>query len=143
MIALVVSVNGQRVGTIGVGESGVVSAHVSWSGHSGEQGNLDLGIGGLDSRTDEHIRWPQPPEIKVGDTITIQVIETDTVDTPTDRKTPAQLRQEEEEFLTEMEREHQARLDRKIDEELPPLRAPWELKPKQAEPSAAADRGRM
>ena len=141
MIALVVSVNGQQVGTIGVGDSGVVSAHVSWSGHSGEPGNLDLGIGGLDSRTDEHIRWPQPPEIKVGDTITIQVIEADTVDPPTDRKTPAQLRQEEEEFLTEMEREHQDRVRQKIDEELPPFRAPWELNPKQAESDAAADGG--
>jgi hypothetical protein len=142
LIALVVSVNGQRVGTIGVGDSGVVSAHVSWSGHSGEPGNLDLGFGGLDSRTNEHIRWPDPPEIEVGDTITIQVIETDTVDTPTDRKTPAQLRQEEEEFLSEMERNHQARVLRKIDEELPPFRAPWELEKKQAEPDAAADGGR-
>lgn len=134
MIALVVSVNGERVGTIGVGDSGVISAHVSWSGHPGQPDSLDLGIGGLDSRTDEHIRWPEPPEIKVGDTITIQVIETDTVDTPTDRKTPAQLRQEEEEFLTEMEREHQARVDRKIDEELPPFRAPWEFEQRKAEP---------
>jgi len=47
MIAFVVSVNGQRVGTIGVGDSGVLGAHVSWSGHSGEPGNLDLGIGGV------------------------------------------------------------------------------------------------
>ena len=139
MIAFVISVNGQRIGTIGVGDSGVLGAHVSWSGHSGEPGNLDLGIGGLDSRTDEHIRWPDPPEIKVGDTITIQVIETDTVDTPTDRKTPAQLREEEREFLTAMEAEHQERIRRKIDEELPPFRAPWESEQKQAEPGTSAD----
>jgi hypothetical protein len=92
-----------------------------------------LGIGGLDTRTDEHIRWPDPPEIKVGDTITVEVVETDTVDTPTDRKTPAQLREEERVFLTEMEAEHQARILRKIDEELPPFRAPWELEQRQAE----------
>ena len=141
MIAFVVSVNGQRVGTIGVGDNGVLGAHVSWSGHSGEPGNLNLGFGGLDSGTDEHIRWPDPPKIKVGDTITIQVIETVTVDMPTDRKTPAQLCKEEEEFLTEMEREHQARVFRKIDEELPPFRAPWELEQKQAEPDAAAGGG--
>jgi hypothetical protein len=141
MIALVVSVNGQRVCTIGVGDSGVVSAHVTWVGRAGEPGDLDLGIGGLDSRTDEHIRWPRPPEIKVGDTVTIQVIETEIVDTPTDRKTPAQLREEEREFLTEMEAEHQARILRKIDEELPPFRAPWELEQKRAEPGATADGG--
>lgn len=139
MIALVVSVNGQRVCTVGVGDSGVISAHVNWVGRAGEPGDLDLGIGGLDSRTDEHIRWPRPPEIKVGDTVTIQVIETDIVDTPTDRKTPAQLREEEREFLTEMEREHQARILRKIDEELPPCRAPGELEQMQAEPGAPAD----
>ena len=141
MIAFVVSVNGQRVCTIGVGDSGVLGAHVSWSGHSGVPGNLDLGIGGLDSRTDEHIRWPDPPEIKVGDSITIQVIETEMVDTPTDRKTPAQLREEERQFLTEMEAEHQDRIRRKIDEELPPFRAPWELEQSKAEPGAA-DGGR-
>jgi hypothetical protein len=142
MIAFVVSVNGQRVATIGVGDSGVLSAIVRWAGRAGEAGDLGLDIGGLDTRTDEHIRWPDPPEIKVGDTITIQVIETDTVDTPTDRKTSAQLREEEREFLTEMEAKHQDRVRRKIDEELPPFRAPWELEQKQAEPGATADGGR-
>ena len=142
MIAFVVSVNGQRVATIGVGDSGVLSAIVRWAGRAGEAGDLGLDIGGLDTRTDEHIRWPHPPEIKVGDMITIQVIEADTVDMPTDRKTPAQLRQEEEEFLTEMEREHDARVRRKIDKELPPFRAPGELQQKQAEPGATADGGR-
>ncbi len=126
MIAFAVSVNGQRVATIGVGDSGVLSAIVRWSGRAGEPGDLGLDIGGLDSRTDEHVRWSDPPEINVGDTITVQVVETDAVDAPTDRKTPAQLRQEEEEFLTEMEREHQARRRQQIDEELPPFRAPWE-----------------
>ena len=142
MIAFVVSLNGKQIGTIGVGDSGVLSAIVRWSGRAGEPGDFGLDIGGLDTRTDEHIRWPHPPEIQVGDTITILVKESDTVDTPTDRKTPAQLRQEEEEFLTEMEREHQARVRRKIDEELPPFRAPWELEQKKAEPGAPADGGR-
>jgi hypothetical protein len=137
MIAFVVSVNGQRVGTIGIGDSGVLSTIMSWSGRTGEPGDLRLSIGGLDTHTDEHVRWPDPPEIKVGDTITIQVVETDTVDTPTDRKTPAQLREEEQAFLTEMEAEHQARIRRRIDEELPPFRAPWELEKTRAEPGAA------
>jgi hypothetical protein len=148
MIAFVVSVNGQRVCTIGVGDSGVLGAHVSWVGRPGEAGDLDLGVGGLDSHTDEHIGWPDPPEIKVGDTVSIQVIETDTVDPPTERKTPAQLVEDEKVFLAEMEAGHQARLAgegertedneeeprqpptrrlaRNIDEELPPFRAPWE-----------------
>jgi hypothetical protein len=141
VIAFVVSVNGQHVRTIGIGDSGVLSSHVTWVGWPGEVGNLDLGISGLDSQTDEHLRWPEPPEIKVGDTVTIQVIETDTVDTPTDRKTPAQLREEERALLTEMEAEHRARILRKIDEELPPFRAPWELEQRRSEPDASADGG--
>jgi hypothetical protein len=147
MIAFVVSVNGQRVCTIGVGDSGILGAHVSWVGRPEEPGDLELGIGGLDTRTDEHVRWPHPPEIKVGDTVTIQVIETDTVDAPTDRKTPAQLREEERAFLAEMEAERRARfaaegrplpetidptpppsrrVPRDPDDELPPFATPWE-----------------
>jgi hypothetical protein len=148
MLAFVVSVNGQRVCTIGVGDSGVLSAIVAWTGRSGESGDLRLSVGGLDTRTDEHIRWPDPPEIGVGDTVTIQVIETATVDSATERKTPAQLIEDEKAFLAELRASHQARLaaegkqseasetelgepparrsaDR-TDEELPPFRAPWE-----------------
>ena len=144
MIAFVVSVNGQQVCTIGVGDSGMVGTNIFWVGQSGEPGRLSLDVGGLDTRTDEHIRWPDPPEIKVGDTITVQVIETDTVDPPTARQTPAQLREEEKEFLARMEADRQARLavesgnsaeqsgppQRKVprdpEDELPPFAAPWE-----------------
>jgi hypothetical protein len=148
MIAFVVAVNGQRVCTIGLGDTGVLVAHVSWSRLPGEPGDLRLSFGGLDTRTDEHFRWPEPPDIKVGDTVTIQVVETDSVDRPTERKTPAQLIEDEKAFLAEMEASHRARLfaegeqtegndeelcepptrsvARRIDEELPPFRAPWE-----------------
>lgn len=147
MIALVVSVNGQPVYTVGVGDSGVLHAHVTWVGRPGEASDLRLGIGGLDTRTDEHLCWEDPPEIKVGDTVTITVIETEAVDTPTDRKTPAQLREEEQAFLVAMEAERQARfaeaglpLPETVDptlaqqrraprdpvDELPPFGAPWD-----------------
>ncbi|MCI0459986.1 MAG: nucleolar 14 family protein [Gemmataceae bacterium] len=109
MIAFVVSVNGQRVCTIGIGDSGVLGAHVSWSGLPGEPADLRLSFGGLDTRTDQHIRWPDPPEIKVGDAVTIQVIETDLVDPPTDRKTPAELVEEEKAFLADMEASREER----------------------------------
>jgi hypothetical protein len=139
MIAFIVSVNGERVSTIGIGDNGVLSTHVSWSGSLRDSGDLGLSLGGLDSRTNEHVRYPDPPEIQVGDTVTIQVIETDVVDPPIDRKTPAQLREEEQEFLTEMEAEQQAKMLQKLDEELPQLRAPWELEPSQAAPLPPVD----
>ena len=87
MIAFVVSLNGERVCTIGIGDRGVLGAHVSWSGRPGGAGDLWLSYGGLDSRTDEHVKWADPPEIMVGDTIAIQVIETDGVDPPAERET--------------------------------------------------------
>ena len=127
MIALVLSINGQKICTVGVGDSGVLSAHVTWTGRTGEPDDLSVVVGGLDSNTDEHIRWPSLPEIMVGDSVSIEVIKTDTVDTPIDRKTPAQLREESRAFLTEMEAEHQANMRRKLDEELPPLGAPWDF----------------
>jgi hypothetical protein len=147
MIAFVVSVNGQRVVTVGVGDSGVLSAHVNWSGLAGEPGDLWLSICGLDTRTDEHVRWPDPPDIRVGDTVTIRVVEADAVDPSVERKTPAQLREDERAFLAEMEAEYQARMaaeglpgadsdarpappvrrvPRDPDDELPPFAAPWE-----------------
>jgi hypothetical protein len=148
MIAFVISVNEHRVCTIGIGDSGVLGAHVSWSGLPKQPADLRLSFGGLDTRTDEHIRWPDPPGIKIGDTVTIEVVETDAVDPPTERKTPAQLIEDEKAFVAKMEGSHQTRLaaegkhtegtleepchppirrdTRKIDEELPPFRAPWE-----------------
>jgi hypothetical protein len=147
MIAFAISVNGQSVGTIGIGDCGVLTAHVTWSALAGEPGDLRVSFGGLDTRSDEHVHWPNPPDIRVGDTVTIQVVDTDAVDPPTERKTPAQLREDERTFLAEMEAEHQARLAaegvpgensdpqrappvrrvrRDPDDELPPLAAPWE-----------------
>jgi hypothetical protein len=94
MIAFVVSVNGKRVGTIGVGDSGVLGAHLSWFMRPDKPGKGKLSLGGLDSNTNEHLDWParlKPDwpgrlKIKVGDTVTVQVIETEEVDMPTQRR---------------------------------------------------------
>jgi hypothetical protein len=139
MIAFVVSVNGKPVATVGIGESGVLTADVVWSGSAGGAGDLRVMFGGLDSRTNEHVRWPEPPELQVGDTVSIRVIETDAVDPPIARKTPAQLRQDDEALLADLRAKHPEiesagatdpppvrRRPRNPDDELPPLAAPWE-----------------
>jgi hypothetical protein len=96
MIAFVVSVNGQRVSTIGVGDNGLLDATVYWSGRPPRQpDDLQLSFGGIDSSTDEHVRWPWPPQIKVGDTVSFEVVETDVVDPPRERKTPAQIAEDD------------------------------------------------
>jgi hypothetical protein len=85
MVAFVVSVNGRRLCCFGVGSSGVLGAHVSWFMRPGQTGNGDLRVGGLDTAASEHVEWIGPVEVQVGDTVTIQVVEVDIVDPPTDR----------------------------------------------------------
>ncbi|HTU19536.1 MAG TPA: hypothetical protein VMG10_15860 [Gemmataceae bacterium] len=109
MIAFIISVNGQHAGTIGIGNNGVLTTCVNWVGHPGDDGNLFLQFGGLDTSTDEHVRWRDPPAIKVGDMVTVQVVETDTVDVPIERKTPAQLIEDEKVLLAEINESHTGR----------------------------------
>lgn len=80
MIALQVSVDGVHVCTSGIGDDGVLTTGVTWVGSGGE-GSHDLHIGGLDSRTDEHVQWEAPP-VGVGSTVQIRVIESATADPP-------------------------------------------------------------
>ena len=84
MRAFVVSVNGDRACTIGVGDNGVLSAHVTWVGKPGVKDDLFLHAGGLDSSTDEHFRWPVP-SLRVGDRVSIEVVEAAEVDPPAGR----------------------------------------------------------
>ncbi|MGL6073883.1 MAG: hypothetical protein ACRC8S_06965 [Fimbriiglobus sp.] len=54
--------------------------------------------------------------------VTIQVIETVSVDPEISRRTSAQIREEQEKTLSEMELQELDRRRQKLDEELPPLR---------------------
>jgi hypothetical protein len=78
MKAFRIFVNGEQVCTAGIGPNGVLVTCVNWVGHNTE-GHLDFRVGGLDSRTDEHADWSVPP-IRVGDEVSILVVETDEVD---------------------------------------------------------------
>jgi hypothetical protein len=87
MKAFVVHLNGQPFVTAGVGHDGVLTTNIVWVGGAPPrpaEGRLHLQVGGLDSRTGEHLRW-SVPEIRVGDEITIKIIETDQV-TPEDSR---------------------------------------------------------
>lgn len=69
MIAFVISVNGERTHTIGVGDNGVLCTHLDWVGRSDKSSDLIFQLTGLDCRTDEHLYWPPLPNINVGDTL--------------------------------------------------------------------------
>src|SRR5262245_29784595 len=95
MIAFVVTINGQRISTSRVGDNGSLGATVHWTGREGEVSDIGVNYSGIDARTDEHVNWPWPPELKVGDVVSFQVVDSDAVDPPRERKTPAQMAEED------------------------------------------------
>ena len=88
MIAFEISLDGRRISTIGIGQHGKMTVTVSAStGYPPDLTFINMGFGGLDIPTDESVSWPWPPEIGVGSTISIRIVEADTVDEPRERKT--------------------------------------------------------
>lgn len=85
MVAFVVSVNGRRVCVAGVGGSGVLGAHVSWFMRPDRPDSGELQVGGLDTVAREHLDWPVPVKLQVGDTVSVQAVELDAVDPPAER----------------------------------------------------------
>ena len=79
MKAFLVHLNGKRLCLAGIGNHGVLNATVNWAGRNDRGGKLGFIVGGLETPTTEHVRWNTPP-IKVGDTITITIVEADVVD---------------------------------------------------------------
>ena len=90
-----VYLNGKKVRTAGVGDLGVLSAHVSWVRRKGErtlakkpdsvEEELTLHVGGLITPTEEHVRWLDC-SLKVGDEVRIRVVADAPVDRPRSRE---------------------------------------------------------
>lgn len=93
MVCFEVSVNGQTVCTAGVGEVGLLSLMLYWQQESRKQaeargdewqpGETELIVHGL-AGICEHVDWiteSNSPRIKVGDEVTIKVIDCDVPDT--------------------------------------------------------------
>lgn len=88
MIAFEISVNGDQVCTAGVEDFGVLTAIVSWVRRRPEKSRdgktieeeLSAEVGSLNS-LDEHLTWLSQA-LKVGDSITIRVVDLDKVDDP-------------------------------------------------------------
>jgi hypothetical protein len=86
MKAFRVTVNSKPVCTAGIGAVGVLHVIVSWLRRKGERldGEFDFSVGGLDTASEEHVRW-SVPQIGLGDEIMIRVVESDEIDTPSKR----------------------------------------------------------
>jgi len=106
MIAFELSLNGRKICTAGVGDHGVLSAHVTWVRRKGretrskkagdEEEELTTTIGGLISRTGEHVDWFEPLAVKAGDEVGIKVVKADSVDQPASRRPPDSVSDEQE-----------------------------------------------
>ncbi len=82
MKAFVVSVNGRKICTAGIGPNGVLSAILHWVGGGPKrpsEGAFGFRVGGLDSRANEHFDW-DTPAVNVGDVICVHIVETEVVD---------------------------------------------------------------
>jgi len=91
MIALRVLHNGKEVCVAGIGDLGVLSTGVTWAhvrldSPPLEREDLSLMISGLHTPSEEHRRW-NAPDVTVGDTVTIEIVETEDI-TPHDPQEP-------------------------------------------------------
>jgi hypothetical protein len=92
MIAFKLSVNGEYICTAGVRAFGVLSATITWVGRKPENGRgdktieeeLTADLGGLDSESKEHLKW-WSQRLRVGDRLSIEVVETKRADKPKGR----------------------------------------------------------
>jgi hypothetical protein len=88
MKAFLVHVNGERVCLAGV-DDGVLSAIVDWVGgttldRKPRTEQFKMTVGGLESKSREHLLWDSR-KLQVGDSVTITIVETDSVDPETKR----------------------------------------------------------
>jgi hypothetical protein len=93
MIAFNVYLNGKKISTAGVGDIGVLSAHVTWVRRTQKEMHikmpeeeLTLEVGGLISAKEEYVRWLDGTALKVGDEVRITVGKATKVDRPRSRK---------------------------------------------------------
>ena len=90
-----VYLNGKKLSTAGIGDTGVLGAHVSWVRRRGErtlakkphglEEELRLQVSGLVTPTREHVRWIDR-HLKIGDEVRIAVAEDTKVNRPRSRE---------------------------------------------------------
>lgn len=97
MIAFRVKVNGRKIATAGLSDYHLVSADITWfqkrtaaatlgRPKRGEKPRLSFSVRGLVGSSDgtyEHFSWASLRSLRVGDTVSLQVVEANRVDDPT------------------------------------------------------------
>jgi hypothetical protein len=104
MKAFEVYLNGQKMCRAGIRKDGVVSVIVNWTARQGEE-NLFFSVSGLISDLNQHVAWIQHQALQSDDTIQIEVVEADSVEEPTVRKSPEDHRKSKEEYVRKLIKE--------------------------------------
>ena len=111
MVGFEITLNGQRLCTAAAGETGVLTAAVTWVYREApgvsEPSELRLEVGGLSQ--DSHLRWPAPRLLNVGDEVNIRIVETNEADPP------ARIEREDRAFVESEERKYYERLKLKYE----------------------------
>jgi hypothetical protein len=104
MIAFEVLVNGARVCTAGAGDTGVLSTIVS---SVGKRQEIKLEVGGLSD--DAQLKWPVPSTLRVGDEVTVRIVETDQPDQPasSQRDDPRLVETEERKYYERLKKKYE------------------------------------
>jgi len=91
MLAYQITINGKHIATAGV-QQGVVSAIANWlclpAGDSKslhEDWRAGFSVAATDEQTSENLKWFRC-DVQLGDEISIKLVETETVDEPTERE---------------------------------------------------------
>ena len=101
MIVFDVFLNDQKLCRAGLGDSGVLSAIVTWATRkvsTGRDESLFLDMGGLITPRGEHVSWINQKGLTLGDKIRVHIVEADSVDEheKRDPQDDARLRQAKE-----------------------------------------------
>jgi hypothetical protein len=80
---MAVSVNGARVCSVGLKAESDVGVDLCWIGSERVGGLLLFRIGGIEG--DDHLQWAVP-QLKIGDELTIKILEDPAPDLPSERK---------------------------------------------------------
>ena len=113
MLAFEIHINGKRKCTAGIHGPCVLTASLCWvlrgrTSRGRKRKELNFGVGGLVSRSDEDLQWLQRG-LQQGDEVAIRIIEAAKVDKPKTRRrlraTPAQIKQRKQAFLRRLAKE--------------------------------------
>jgi hypothetical protein len=112
MYALKVRINDEAPTIAGANDLGVLNATVSCVGKLGstsrpvredEAADLFITVGGLTARAsdvpDEHLNWVSQKPLKIGDLISVEVLDTPSVDAPINGKEAVKRKHDEREYF--------------------------------------------